>query len=80
MVNYYITNGVVSIEDNMECPKCSGVLRQREGHWVCSSNPYCNYQREIIKPVPSQAELLIKVKELEELVAKLTKELSHNIP
>ena len=57
-----------------ECPKCSGILRIKGTHWVCSNNPYCNYQREAVKPVPSQDKLLIKVRELEKLVAKLTSE------
>jgi len=58
-----------------ECPKCPGTLRLQGNYWVCS-NDFCNYRRERSKTVLSQAELLIKVRELEELVAKLTRELA----
>ena len=60
-----------------ECPKCPGTLRLKGNYWVCS-NHFCNYRRERIKTVLSQSELLIRVRELEEEVVKLTKELSHN--
>ena len=66
------------MEENMaECPKCPGTLKLKGNYWVCS-NHFCNYRRERIKSVLSQSELLIKVRELEEEVAKLTKELSRN--
>ena len=51
-----------------DCPKCSGVLRIKGTQWVCSNNPYCNYWREAVKPVLSQADLLKRVKELETLL------------
>ena len=63
--------------DMAECPKCPGTLRLQGNYWVCS-NQFCNYRRGRVKAVLSQAELLIKVRELEELVAKLTRELNQN--
>lgn len=52
-----------------ECPKCSVELRIKGIYWVCK-NPYCNYQREAVKPVLSQGELLKRVKELEALLTQ----------
>ena len=57
-----------------DCPRCdSGIMRQKGSYWECN-NPYCGFRREVKKPVLSQGDLLKRVKELEELVAKLTDE------
>ena len=59
---------MVIIEVDMACPKCSHPLIIKGNKLVCSSN--CGYEREIVKPVPSQSELLKRVAELETLLRK----------
>lgn len=62
-----------------DCPKCSGTLRVRGKYWICSNSPWCGYQREAIRPVLSQAELLEDNKRLREIIVELVKEISHDV-
>ncbi len=59
------------MEDSVECPKCSGTMRIKGTLWVCTNNPWCGYQREMAKPVLSQAELLKENAQLKEWVKQL---------
>ena len=54
--------------DVMACPKCNGALvYTSDGFFRCIK---CDYRRNAIKPVPSQAELLKQIEELKEKLAK----------
>ena len=54
--------------DDLACPKCNGVLvYTSDGFFKCVK---CDYRRNAIKPVPSQAELLKQIEELKEKLAK----------
>ncbi|KKM93252.1 hypothetical protein LCGC14_1210250 [marine sediment metagenome] len=57
--------------DSVECPKCQGTMRIKGALWVCTNNPWCGYQREMLKPVLSQAELLKENAQLKEWVKQL---------
>ena len=53
----------------MACPKCNGVLvYTSDGFFRCVK---CDYRRNAIKPVPSQAELLKEIEELKQEIARL---------
>ena len=80
MVNFYINSGVVSMEDSMDCPKCGAIaMKPVSDYWVCA-NQYCGYQREVKKPILTQAELLNENEKLRETIAKLVEEISHRKP
>ena len=51
----------------MSC-KCGHPLIVKGTKLVCSAN--CGYEREIVKPIPSQSELLKRVAELEHILRK----------
>ena len=54
--------------NKLACPKCNGVLvYTSDGFFRCIK---CDYQRNAIKPVPSQTELLKQIEELKEKLAK----------
>jgi len=54
--------------NKLACPKCNGVLvYTSDGFFRCIK---CDYRRNAIKPVPSQAELLKQIEELKEKLAK----------
>ena len=54
--------------NKLACPKCNGVLvYTSDGFFRCVK---CDYRRNAIKPVPSQAELLKQIEELKEKLAK----------
>ena len=55
-------------EYDMACPKCDHPLKVEGTKLVCSAN--CGYEREFIKPVLSQDQLLKRVAELEALLRK----------
>jgi len=55
------------METDMSC-KCGHPLIVKGTKLVCSAN--CGYEREIVKPVPSQGELLKRITELETLLRK----------
>lgn len=52
----------------MACPKCEHPLIVKETKLVCSAN--CGYEREFVKPVPSQGELLKRIEQLEGILRK----------
>ena len=57
------------MESDMACPKCNGVLvYTSDGFFRCVK---CDYRRNAIKPVPSQAELLEEIEELKQEIARL---------
>ena len=54
--------------NKLACPKCNGALvYTSDGFFRCVK---CDYRRNAIKPVPSQAELLNQIEELKEKLAK----------
>ena len=53
------------MESDMSC-RCGAPLIQEGNKMVCIH--HCGYEREIVKPVPTQAELLKRIKELESLL------------
>lgn len=53
----------------MACPKCEHPLIIKGNKLVCSASN-CPYEREFVKPVLSQAELLKRVAELESILRK----------
>ena len=55
-------------EYDMACPKCEHPLKVEGTKLVCSAN--CGYEREFIKPVPSQSELLKRIEQLENLLKR----------
>jgi len=54
------------MEVDMACPKCEHPLIVKGTKLVCSAN--CGYEREFIKPVPRQSELLKRVEYLESIL------------
>jgi len=55
--------------NKLACPKCNGVLvYTSDGFFRCVK---CDYRRNAIKPVPSQAELLEEIEELKQEIARL---------
>ena len=54
-------------EYDMACPKCDHPLKVEGTKLVCSA-PNCSYEREFIKQVPTQAELLKRIEELESIL------------
>ena len=65
------------MENDVAC-RCGAPLVQEGNKMVCSR--HCGYEREIIKPVLTQAELLQENERLKETIAQLVKEISHNAP
>lgn len=59
---------VNNMEIDMAC-KCGAPLIIKGNKLVCSAN--CGYEREIIKPVPSQAELLKENEQLKQRILEL---------
>ena len=54
--------------NKLACPKCNGALvYTSDGFFRCIK---CDYRRNAIKPMPSQAELLKQIEELKEKLAK----------
>ena len=54
--------------NKLACPKCNGMLvYTSDGFFRCVK---CDYRRNAIKPMPSQAELLKQIEELKEKLAK----------
>lgn len=52
----------------MACPKCDHPLKVEGMKLVCVAN--CGYEREFIKPAPSQGDLLKRIEHLESILRK----------
>jgi len=60
-------------EEKISCPKCNGTLvYTSDGFFRCVK---CDYRRNAIQPVPSQAELLKENTELKKQIKKLTQKI-----
>ena len=56
-------------ESDLACPKCNGVLvYTSDGFFKCVQ---CDYQRSVVKSVPTQAELLEEIERLKDEVERL---------